>query len=130
MSLKKYLFPKSWTENKISKHTFLINIPKEELETWEINQRKKDKVNNIIDKDGFHLKPDGRNGTIYFVENKQLCQIYFENSAVKEFDILIFFDKLSEWKLPQKKTLLENEKIQIREKLIIWLNKNKLKSDL
>jgi hypothetical protein len=67
MNFKKYLFPKNYTETKIYENNYLVNIPEVELETWQITQWKKDNVNKIIDKDGFHLKPDGRSGTIYFV---------------------------------------------------------------
>jgi hypothetical protein len=84
----------------------------------------------LIDKDGFHLIADGRDGTIYFVENHKLCQIYFESSAVKEFDILVFFERFTEWQLPIKKEIDVTEKEVILEKLILWLEKEKIKSDL
>ena len=76
------------------------------------------------------MKPDGRNGTIYFVEENKLCEIYFESSAVKEFDILIFFEQILEWQLPKRIAILESEKEQIRKKLKMWLNDRAIKSDL
>ena len=130
MNLKKYLLPKGWTEKKISEDSYLLNIPKEQIEAWKIKRWKKDNVEKIITQNGFHLKPEGRNGTIYFVKESQVCEIYFESSAVKEFDILIFFERLTEWELPEKKTLLEIEKKEILEKLMIWLKEKKIKSDL
>jgi hypothetical protein len=130
MNLLKHLLPKSWTETKTSENSYLINIPKEEIDKWQILRWKKDNVNKLIKKDGFYIKPDGRNGVIYFVDENQLCQIYFESSAVKEFDILIFFEQLNEWQLPNKKVILDNEKEIIREKLLFWLKDKKLKSDL
>ena len=76
------------------------------------------------------MKTDGRNGTIYFVEENKLCEIYFESSAVKEFDILIFFEQILEWQLPKRIAILESEKEHIREKLKMWLNDREIKSDL
>ena len=64
------------------------------------------------------------------MEENKLCQIYFEISGVKEFDILIFFEQLNQWELPNRKVMLENEKEVIKEKLSIWLGKEKIKADL
>jgi len=130
MNLLKYILPKGWTETKISENSYLTNIPKEQIDQWQIERWKKDKVNKLIQKDGFYLKPNGRSGTIYFVDNNQLCELGIEISGVKEFDIIIYFEQLIEWKLPNKKIMLENEKETIRERLLIWLKKEKIKADL
>ena len=130
MNLKKYFLPKGWTEKKISEDSYLLNIPKEQIEAWKIKQWKKDNVEKIISQTGFHMKPDGRNGTIYFVKENQVCEIYFEISGVKEFDILIFFDQLTEWELPKRKPILEDEKKEILEKLLNWLKEKNIKSDI
>jgi hypothetical protein len=130
MNLLKYILPKSWTASKTSENSNLTNISNGEIDKWQIDHWRKDKVNKLIQKDGFYLKPDGRNGTIYFVEKNKLCQIYYETSAVKEFDILIFFEQLKEWELPNKKVMLENEIEIIKEKLLVWLKSKKIKSDL
>lgn len=130
MNLKKYFLPKGWTEKRISEDSYLVHIPKEQIDSWKVKRWKKHKVEELIKINGFHMKPDGRNGTIYFIEEFKLCEIYFETSAVKEFDILIFFEQISEWQLPKKIVLLESEKEQIREKLKMWLNTNAIKSDL
>lgn len=130
MNLKKYLLPKGWTEKKISEDTYLLNISKEDIELWKIKKWKKDNVEKIINQNGFHMKPDGRNGTIYFVKESQICEIYFETSAAKEFDILIFFNQLTEWELPRRRPITEDEKNEILEKLKSWLKEKNTKSDL
>ena len=130
MNLKKYFLPKGWTEKKISEDSYLVSIPKEQIEAWKIKRWKKNNVEELIKINGFHMKPDGRNGTIYFVEENKLCEIYFESSAVKEFDILIFFEQILEWQLPKRIAILESEKEQIRKKLKMWLNDRAIKSDL
>lgn len=130
MNFKKYFLPKGWTEKKISEDSFLFEIPEEQIESWKLKRWKKDKVEELINKDGFHMKTEGRSGTIYFVEEKKLCEIYYEISGVKEFDILIFFDQLTEWQLPNKKVMVKKEMEKIQEKLILWLKEKRIKSDL
>ena len=130
MNLLKYILPKGWTETKISENSYLTNIPQEQIDQWQIERWKKDKVNKLIQKDGFYLKSIGRSGTIYFVDNNQLCELDIEISGVKEFDFIIYFEQLKEWELPNKKIMLENEKETIRERLLIWLEKEKIKADL
>jgi hypothetical protein len=130
MYWKKHILPKSWIETKVSKDSYFINIPQEEIDNWEINRWEKDQVLNLLNKDGFHLKPHGRSGTIYYIEKKQFCQIYFENSGVKEFDILIFFEKLTKWEMSKKEVINEKEKNEIRERLISWLKEKGIRSDL
>ena len=130
MNLLKYLFPKGWTETKISDDFYETNIPQEQINKWQKVRWKKDKLTKLLINDGFYLKTDGRSGIIYFVENNQLCEIYIEISGVKEFDFTIYFDQLNEWILPSKKVMLESQKESIREKLIIWLEKEKIKADL
>ena len=130
MNLLKYLLPKGWTETKISDDFYETNIPQEQINKWQKVRWKKDKLTKLLINDGFYLKTDGRSGIIYFVENNQLCEIYIEISGVKEFDFTIYFDQLNEWILPSKKVMLESQKESIREKLIIWLEKEKIKADL
>lgn len=67
---------------------------------------------------------------IYFVENDKFCEIYYEISGVSQYDILIFFDSLSEWAFPQKKEMMDYEKEAIKESLVIWLQIKKIKADL
>jgi hypothetical protein len=130
MNLKKYFLPKGWTEKKNSEDSYRLNIPSEQIDSWKAKKWKKDNVEKLMKIDGFHMKADGRSGTIYFVEDNKLCEIYFESSAVKEFDILIFFDELSHWELPIRKEMTEDKKKLNLEKLKIWLKEKKLKSDL
>jgi hypothetical protein len=130
MNLLKCILQKSWIENNTSENEYWSELSKMENNKWQIDHWKKDKINMLIKKDGFHLKEDGRAGTIYYVEENKLCQIFFEISGVKQFDILIFFEQLKQWELPVKKNLSDNEIEEIKEKLLIWLQKKNIKSDL
>ena len=126
----KSLLSKIFKRNNTSQNLYFMNIPINGIDNWKLELWKKDDVINIINKNGFYLKPDYRAGSIYYVNNNQLCQIYIEQSGVKELDILIFFDQLSHWELPIRKEITEDEKKLIFKKLKIWLKQKKLKSDL
>jgi hypothetical protein len=126
----KSLFSKIFKKHQTSQDLYFMNIPINEIDNWKLEIWKKDKVNELIKKDGFYLKPDFRAGSIYYSKNYKLCQIYFEQSGVKELDILIFFDQLYQWELPIREKMTEDEKKLILEKLKIWLNEKKLKSDI
>jgi hypothetical protein len=104
------------TETKISKETYFVKIPQEEKDKWETERWRKDKVEKLLKTQGFHIKDHGRSGMIYFVENDKFCEIYYEISGVSQYDILIFFDSLSEWAFPQKKEMMDYEKEAIKEK--------------
>jgi hypothetical protein len=122
--------PDGWTETKISDDTYVTHIPQEQKDKWVADRHKHDNVNELIKKDGFYDKANGRSGTIYHVDNGKLCEIDFEISGVKQFDILIYFDSLKEWLLPDKKALTPVEKLHIKEKLLLWLDSKKIKADL
>jgi hypothetical protein len=119
-----------WTETKISEDAYFVNIPQEELDKWKTGRWTKDKVEKLLNTEGFHIKDHGRAGIIYFVENEKFCEIDFEISGVSQYDILVFFDRLSEWAFPLKKKMTGIEKEVIKDKLVIWLNLKKIKSDL
>jgi hypothetical protein len=122
--------PNGLRETKTSEDTYVTDISQEQLDNWKIEKWKKDKVDDLLNDDGFHLKQDFRGGTIYFVDNGKVCEIYFELSGVTQFDILVFFENLVEWSFPLKTKMTEIEANEIREKLMIWLDKEKIKSDL
>ena len=119
-----------WTESKISEDACYTNIPQEVLDKWQTKRWKKHKVESLVKKDGFHLKEDGRCGTIYFIENEKFCEIDFEISGVSQYDILVFFDNLSQWDFPLKNKMTDVEKEIIKNKLQIWLKSKKIKADL
>lgn len=115
---------------QIANNIFVHHIPKEEIETWDNRRRQKDKVERFVDKDGFHMIEDGRSGTIYYSGSKRMCEIYFELSGVKQYDILVAIDQLNEWFLPEKKLLTADEKKNIEDKLKDWLRRKRIKTDL
>lgn len=122
--------PEGWTETKISENVYLTQIPQEQKDKWNTDRRTKDKVDQLVNKDGFHIKNHGRAGTIYYVENGNYCEIHFEISGVHKFDILIFFDSLKEWVIPDKQLMTETDKEGIKNKLKAWLISKNIKADV
>ncbi|MCW3789773.1 hypothetical protein [Plebeiibacterium sediminum] len=123
-------FPKGMNEIKVSEDTFVTEISKEQKDNSDIERREKDKVGQLSKLDGFHDKPNGRQGTIYYVDHGKTCELYYEISGVKEFDILIWFDQLNEWILPKNEAINQIDKQRIKEKLINWLDLTKIRAEL
>jgi hypothetical protein len=51
-------------------------------------------------------------------------------SAVRQYDLLLFFDQLNGWTIPANESFAFKEKSMIREKLLEWLKSKRIKSDL
>ncbi len=81
-------------------------------------------------KTGFHITSKGREGKIYYVENKKMLEIYLEVSGVPQFDILIYFDAVENWTSPNIQKLTLKEKSEVKEKLINWLKAKKIRAEL
>jgi hypothetical protein len=126
----KYNLPEGWTETKTSDNTKLLNIPEEQLQNWEKKRHLKDKMSKLIKKDGIYMKPHGRIGSIYFVNEGRLCEIEYELSGTNQFDLLVFLDGTKEWILPTRELIKENEKEVIKEQIIHWLGQKKIRTDL
>ena len=119
-----------WIETKISEDTYVPEIPQEQKNNWDKERRENDKIGKLCKIDGFHNKPNGRVGTIYYVEKGKVCELYYEISGVKEFDILISFEQLKEWTLPKINVISKNDKYKIKKELLTWLVANKIRAEL
>ena len=125
-----YILPEGWTETEVANNTFVTEIPKAQTDDWANMRREKDKIEQLIKEDGFHDKSNGRAGTIYYVEKGKICELYYEISGVKEFDILIWFEQLNEWIFPERKPIKIEEKEAIKEKLVDWLMQKRTRAEL
>lgn len=81
-------------------------------------------------KNGFRIRSHGRTGKIIFVDNERVCDMELEVSGVPQFTILIYFDALQYWTKPEGVLISNEEKLEIRSKLIGWLARKKLKAQL
>lgn len=122
--------PNGWIEKKVTKDTFVTEIPQEQKDNWAKERREKDKIGQLSKIDGFHNKSNDRQGTIYFVDKGKTCELYYEISGVKEYDILIWFDQLNEWILPQVETIKPIDKLRIKRELHKWLDSKNIRAEL
>lgn len=122
--------PKGWTEEKINDTIFNTYIAEKIKNGWAAERRGKDKLNSFITVNGFHIKSHGRSGTIYYIEDRKVLEIDFEISGVKQYDILIFYDSVYDWVLPNKIKISERQKAEIRERLAEWLRFKNIRAEL
>lgn len=109
--------PFGWTTIKFDDTHFQHHISEKLKEEWATERRKKDKVQELLPKDGVHLKSHGRSGYIYFVDKKRIAEIDFELGVNA---LILFFSRTNYWALPTKQTLTEDEKQKIKNKIIGW----------
>lgn len=109
--------PFGWTTIKFDDTHFQHHISEKLKEEWATERHKKDKVQELLTKDGVHLKSHGRSGYIYFVDKKRIAEIDFELGVNA---LILFFSRTNSWVLPTKQTLTEDEKQNIKNKIIGW----------
>jgi hypothetical protein len=102
----------------------------EEMQKFEIERRKKDNVDDLLSKDGFYDRRHGRDGYIYYVENGRLCEMYYELSCVKDYDINFFPIDLREWLNPKGTKIAVEHQLRILCNLRQWLTNENIKSSV
>lgn len=122
--------PKGWTTIKLDNDNFEHHIAKIVENKWLNEIHTKDKLDELLKINGFHIKNHGRCGIIYYVDNGKVLEIGFEISGGRQYDLLLDFDTLNCWTIPNNTKFAFKEKSTIREKLIQWLKTKRLKTDL
>lgn len=106
------------------------HIVTKQYNEWTKQRRQKDKLDKLLKKDGFHMKSEGRFGTIYYIDQGKVLELHWEISGVPQYHILLEFGSLHAWSIPDGTPITPEEEIIIREKLQEWLKKKGLRSDL
>lgn len=122
--------PKGWTIIKVADNIHTFQIAKVIKEDWKGVQHKRDNLQEFIKENGFHLKPFGWGGTIYYIENGRVLEIDFELSSGKKYDMLLAFETIKHWTKPFEHPFTKKEKDAVRAKLVAWLKKKQLRTDL
>lgn len=122
--------PKGWTTIKIDENTREHHIAKIVKDKWISDRHQKDKLNDLLKVNGFHIKYHGRSGVIYYIDNGKVLEIGFEMSAVRGYDLSLYFDDLKGWTIPSYESFAFKEQSEIKEKLLSWLKSKRIKSDL
>lgn len=93
-------------------------------------RRTKDNLISFINEEGFHITGPNRSGTIYYILEGRVCEIFWELSNGLPFDISLFFDSLDSWTLPTKQLLTSVEKGEIKTKLLNWLKEKNIHTSI
>jgi hypothetical protein len=122
--------PNGWTTIKLDDSHYEHKIAEVVENKWTSERHRKDKVEELLKQNGFHLKSHGRAGTIYYIDNGKVLEIGFEMSGVREYDLLLYFDNIENWAIPKDEPLSANQRTAIKEQLLEWLKAKRIKTDL
>ena len=114
--------PFGWTTIKFDDTHFQHYISEKLKEEWATKRREKDKVQELLMKEGVHFKSQGRGGFLYISDNKKIAEVEFELGVN---GIILYFNSLTHWSLPIKQTLTTVEKQKIKIDINNWATKTK-----
>lgn len=112
--------PFGWTTIKFDDTHFQHHISEKLKEEWATDRREKDKVQELLTKEGVHLKSHGRSGFLYITDNGRIAEVEFELGMN---GLILYFNSLTNWSLPTKQTLTVDDKQKVRNDIINWATK-------
>jgi hypothetical protein len=101
---------RGWTVVHSAPLRFETYISKRLQEEYRDERWKKDRVHELLQRDGVHLKMSGRGGTIYFIERGKLAEIDVELGK----ELILYFDATKKWLLPRETELSIAERERIK----------------
>lgn len=111
-----------WTTIKFDDTHFQHHISDKLKEEWATERREKDKVQDLLSKEGVHLKSHGRSGFLYITDNGKIAEVEFELGMN---GLILYFNSLTSWALPTKRKLSTDEKQKIKIDINNWATKTK-----
>ena len=114
--------PFGWTTIKFDDTHFQHHVSEKLKEEWATERREKDKVQELITKEGVHLKSHGRSGFLYITDNGKIAEVEFELGMN---GLILYFSSLTNWSLPKKQTLTADDKQKIKIDINNWATKTK-----
>jgi hypothetical protein len=115
--------PYGWTMLKLDEHHYQHHIAESIKQSRDAERRRKDKVVNMLRRNGFYWCSYGRAGIIYYVQDGRLLEIGYDIAGGKNFDYIIYFEGATHWALPVQQPITPEEKAVVREQLGKWLGK-------
>jgi hypothetical protein len=117
-----------WTTVKTGPSTFQVQIAQSVRDGWDEARRSKHNVPKLLRKNGFHMVQDGREGTLYYVNKGRLMEFYVELSGDPEYSIIISFNRVTGYVLPERVRLTDEEKNQLKVDLQAWLRRQGIRA--
>ncbi len=105
---------KGSTVNKIDDTHYEHYYSQKIKDGWNEKRRTKDNLKSFIHEEGFHITGPNRSGTIYYISEGRVFEIFWELFNGQPFDISLSFDSLDSWALPTKQLLTSEEKGEIK----------------
>jgi hypothetical protein len=113
-----------WTMYKTGPSTYQTQIAQSVWDAWDEARRTKHNVSKLLKKNGFHMVQDGREGTLYYVNNGRLMEFYVELSGNPEYSIIVSFSRVNGYVLPARVKITDDEKQRLKADLQAWLRRN------
>jgi hypothetical protein len=117
-----------WTMIRTGPSTYQTKVAQSVWDRWDEARRRKHNVPRLLRKNGFHMVQDGREGTLYYVNKGRLMEFYVELSGDPEYSIIINFDRVSGYVLPERVRLTDEEKKQLKVDLQAWLRRQRIRA--
>lgn len=114
--------PFGWTTFKVDDMLFIHHVSEKLKDEWTIERHKKDKVRELLNKEGVHLKSHGRDGFLYITDKGKIAEIEYELGIN---GLILNFNSLTDWVLPVKQLLTIEEKEKIKNDIKNWAIKTK-----
>ena len=84
----------------------------------------------LAGKDKLQIISEGRSGKAYYQYGEHTFGMYWEISGVSEYDLLFFFESVTQWSVPAGKLIAPEEKAVLRKELMDCLKKQRIRAEL
>lgn len=111
------------TVAKIDETHFKHYIAQKIKDQWTKDRHIKDRVDEMIGKNGIHDKPSGRAGFIYWVDGYNVFEVDYE-LGVK--GLLLYFETSARWILPEVKNVTLEDELKIKDAINKWALKQNI----
>lgn len=108
------IVPFGWTSKKIGAGNFEVYIARKLQDDWHTERRRKDGLASLISKEGFHFKPHGKMGYVYYVNKGRITEVEWHEGEIEGAT----FSKY--WVYPDKRLLTDDEYQRIYAELKEW----------
>ena len=110
----KISLPLGWTSNKVSPGNFQLYIAHKQRERWDNERRQKDNISKLLNEEGFHFKPTGKTGYVYYVSQKRITEVEWHEGEIVGSTLSKY------WIFPEKKLLTKEEYLKVYNDLKEW----------
>ena len=114
--------PFGWTTIKFNDTHYQHHISEKLKEEWATERRKNDNIEELLKKEGVHLKSHTRGGFLYITDNRKIAEVEFELGINR---LILYFNSLTNWSLPTKERLTADEKQKIKIDIENWATRTK-----